>query len=193
MRCLIRAVAAIVVGSTATAARADGGECRVSGDLQAQVERCSAVIADAASRNHRAVAYLYRCQAHDLLGRHRKALEDCLTSADLNAEDSSTFNSLNIVYRNLGRLRESVDAATTAIGLKPEEGAAFAGRASAYCAMGRFADSLDDRLRAIELGYLAIDRVQRFLADRGFYGGEIDGTMGGGTRTALQAWTDNGC
>lgn len=185
--------AAIAITGAGMTAKADQAECRVQGDREAQVARCSEVIASASSRRDRAVAYLYRCQAQDLLGRHRKALEDCLTAADLNPNDAAIFNSLNIVYRNLGRFEDSVAAASTAIRMRPLAGAAFAGRAASYCTMGRYAESYEDRLQAIEIGYLEVVRVQRFLSDRGFYAGEIDGDLGSGSRAALRAWTDGGC
>lgn len=188
-------MAALAVGLAlpAGAVRADDADCRVSGDLKTQIDRCTDFIANAKTKRDRGVAYLYRCQAHDMLGDSEKALEDCLTSADLNPDDSSIYNSLNIIYRNLKRYEDSIKAADKAIELNDREGAHFAGRAATYCKMGRFDLSYQDRLRSIELGYLDVSRVQKILKERSYYTGEIDGKLGAGTRGALKAWTDNGC
>ncbi len=194
-------VAGIVMGGVAaiswiaTPAAAQSTDCRISGDNAGQIKRCTEVIANKrTSMNDRGIAYLYRCQAHDFGKQFTFALADCLTAADLNPDDSSVHNSLNIVYRNLGRLEESVDAASTAIKMTDgTKGAHFAGRAASLCKLGRVDQSVRDRVKAIELGYLGVEQVQSFLSNQGFYSGSPDGVMNRRTREALRAWTKSGC
>ena len=194
MRCLRFAVPAVLVLASPVWAQGNGGDCRVDGDLPGQIKRCSEIISDSTVlRPARGVAYLYRCQARDMQGDFSAALGDCLTSVDLNPDDASTYNSLNIVYRNLGRYRDSVAAATKAMELNPDEGSHYAGRAASYCKLGDYTASLKDRLKAIELGYLNVERVQEFLKSKGFYTKNVDGKMGDGTLKALRDWTDGGC
>ena len=122
-----------------------------------------------------------------------RALGDCLTAADLRPKDSSIYNSLSIVYRNLGRHRDAVDAANRAISLNDDRPAYYAGRAAANCKLGDVAASLEDRYRTIDLGYLKVQTLQRVLGDKGYYDGPRDGRMNRETRRGLRAWTEAGC
>lgn len=191
---VLGALAAICLTTVAPASAQDDADCRVRGDLNAQIDLCTDLIErSGTSARDRGVALLYRCQAYDMSGNPQRALEDCLAASGANPKDSSIFNSLNIVYRNLGRLEDSVRAADKAIALSGTEGAHFAGRAASYCKMGRVEQSVNDRVRSIELGYLSVERVQNFLSDRGFYRGVASGRMDDATREALRAWTRDGC
>ena len=192
---VLAAVAALCLTNVAPAsAQDDPADCRVRGDLEAQIQKCTNLIErSGTSIRDIGVALLYRCQAHDMGGRPQLALVDCLAATGANPKDSSIYNSLNIVYRNLGRLEDSVEAASKAISLSGTEGAHFAGRAASYCKLGNVQRSVDDRIRSIELGYLSASRVQSFLADRGFYNGAPSGEIDNATRRALEAWTRAGC
>lgn len=192
---VLAAVAALCLTNvTPASAQNDPADCRVRGDLEAQIQKCTNLIerSDTSARD-RGVALLYRCQAFDMGGRPQRALEDCLAASGANPKDSSIYNSLNIVYRNLGRLEDSVEAASKAISLSGTEGAHFAGRAASHCKLGNIQRSVDDRIRSIELGYLSASRVQNFLSDRGFYNGTPSGEIDYETRRALEAWTRAGC
>ena len=191
---VLGAIAAAFLTTVAPASAQDAADCRVRGDLDAQIRKCTDLIErSGTSARDRGVALLYRCQAFDMGGNPQRALEDCLAASGANPKDSSIYNSLNIVYRNLGRLEDSVAAASKAISLSGTEGAHFAGRAASYCKLGEVELSVDDRVRSIELGYLSASRVQNFLADRGFYRGTPSGRMDNATRRALEDWTRAGC
>lgn len=185
-------VGAALFGGAAVA-QSRPGDCRVRGDLAGQIARCTAIIGDRnVDKVERGVALLYRCQAYDMDRKPDLALADCLTATEMNT-DSSTWNSLNIVYRNLGRLEDSLEAANRAIRMSPDKGGYYAGRAATLCRMGQVDRSLSDRLRSAELGYLKVDRIQQLLISRGFYDGQVDGRMTEATRAALRRWTEAGC
>ena len=169
-------------------------DCRVKGDMQRQVEACTSTIArSGVSASDRGAAYLYRCQAFDLMRQSGRALGDCLTAADLRPRDSSIYNSLSIVYRNLGRHRDAVDAANQAINLNDDRPNYYAGRAAANCKLGDVEASLEDRYRTIDMGHLNVQTLQRVLSERGFYNGPRDGRFNRETRRGLRAWTEAGC
>lgn len=158
------------------------------------VQACSVLIADgSAPQNMLGLAYLYRCQAKDLLGQPGDALADCLASRDLIPEEFQLFNSLSIVYRRLGRPDEALAAAQQAMDLAPDKHAAWNGRANARCDLGLYEESYSDRLKALDLGRFTAKGVQRLLKDKGYYKAKIDGDFGRGSRAALRAWTKAGC
>lgn len=168
--------------------------CENASSLAQQMEACTAVINDASrSQRDRGIAYLYRCQAKDIGGDAQSALPDCLEATRLNPGDSSAFNSLAIVFDNLGQYDEAVRAASQAIEVDPTYGNAYNTRSNAYCRGQQVQPSVQDRLKAMELGRLSADGMQRFLQSKGFYDGAITGEFGLASIQALTAWTEAVC
>ena len=188
MRLLI-AAAILLAGSLPAAAQSK--DCR-NEDRTKQIEQCTAIIRDATvSDPRKATAYLYRCQAHDMLKRYNEARIDCLEALRL-GDDPSAWNSLSIVYQNRGRLNDAVDASNKAVA-KSDRANYLNTRSNANCRAGNVDASVRDRMEAMNRGHFKPASVQSILKSKGYYNGLLDGKFGESSRAALRAWTRDGC
>lgn len=188
------AITAVFLAMTASLpAAAQSEDCRRD-DTAAQVKACTATIRNlGASKSQKSIAYLYRCQAHDVRGDYSEARIDCLESLRL-ADDASTWNSLSIVYQNMGRLNDAIDASNSAVS-RGGRGIAnyYNTRSNAHCKAGNVNASVNDRIEAMNRGKFKPKTVQSLLKNKGYYNGLLDGKFGSGSKTALRAWTRDGC
>lgn len=169
-------------------------ECGDRTDPQKMVSACTVVIEDPqASETNKGVAFLYRCQAKDMLGDANGALPDCLEAQWKNQDDPSLYNSLTIIYLKLDQPAKALEAADRGVALKPNDGNYINGRANARCAQGQYEGAYSDRLRALELGRFSAKGLQGALQKRGYYDGALDGQFGPGSKAALKDWTFAGC
>ncbi|MEM7189719.1 MAG: tetratricopeptide repeat protein [Pseudomonadota bacterium] len=183
---------AILLMSLATPASAQDSDCR-DNNREIQIGKCTNVIKNATSDQDRAAGYLYRCQAHDMLGNYADALADCQESLALNPSDSSIHNSISIIYQNLGRHQQAVTASTRAIEDNDTVAGYYNTRANAHCGVGNVDQSINDRMLAMNKGLYTPQRIQEILKNKGYYNGAIDGSFGAGSRAALRSWTLDGC
>lgn len=190
---IIPALLALIV--TAPAHADDWTVCGDRSNPGSMLAACSMLINDpAVSRNDRAVAYLYRCQAKDMQGRTGDALEDCLASASINDRDASLYNSLTIIYLKLNDPAKALQAAERGVELEPDDGGYFNGRANARCAYGLYDGAYEDRLRALDLGRFSPASLKNALRRNGYFDGDAaDGEFGADAKTALRRWTFAGC
>jgi len=173
-------------------AQSNDEDCR-DNDRAKQVRLCTQQIANAGNDNRKKqIGFLYRCQAHDMLGNFELAVEDCRESLKF-GEDASTHNSLAIIFQNMKRFNDAIAESTKAIEGNRDRGNYYNTRANGHCAAKNFDASYDDRMSALSKGHFTAESLQRALKKRGYYSGEIDGDFGQSSRTSLRNWTFAGC
>lgn len=181
-----------IVGMTVPAHSQSKTDCRDS-DRAKQVRLCTQVIANAGNdTSKKVVGFLYRCQAHDMLGNYELAVEDCKESLKY-GDDASTHNSLAIIYQNMKRYSDAIAESTKAIRGNPERGNYYNTRANGNCAAKNFQAAYEDRLAALNKGHFSAVGLQKALKKRGYYDGVVDGDFGPTSRVSLQNWTNAGC
>lgn len=94
---------------------------------------------------------------------------------------------------HLGDMEAARAAFDHAIDVGSKDALAHWWRATVHCRLGAIDASIADRLRGLELGHSSPGRYQAFLANQGYYTGDVDGRFGPGSRQALRAYTENGC
>jgi tetratricopeptide (TPR) repeat protein len=192
MRRLAIAIAGLFLALSTSAQAQVNTDCRNT-DRDQQVRLCTNVIQQANSDSDKAVGYLYRCQAYDILGRYKLALVDCREAQKLNPADTSVHNSLAIIYYNLGQFQDALAEVSEAIKANPQRAGYYNVRANTHCRLGNFDASYDDRMSALTKGYFSAEALQGVLKRGGFYTGSIDGNFGAGSKQALRKWTRAGC
>jgi len=194
MRKLLATV--IFVGTAAFTLSANAqsdNDCRVADDRVKQVRTCTQMIANAGDDQQKiSIGFLYRCQAHDMLGNYELAVEDCLESLKF-GEDASTHNSLAIIYQNMKRYDESIAESTKAIKGNSDRANYYNTRANGNCAAKNFEAAYQDRMAALQKGHFTAEGLQKAMKSRGFYEGAIDGNFDAASQTAVKTWTYAGC
>ena len=103
------------------------------------------------------------------------------------------YNNRGLAYYGLGDYARAIEDLDQALRIDPGDANAYKNRAIAHCKLGQVKASLDDRMQTLRLGAFAAKDVQRYLRDRGFYKGAIDGDFGPASRKALRDWITAGC
>lgn len=184
-------IAVGTIGMTAPVQAQSNDDCR-NNDRAKQVQQCTQMIANAGDDRQKSIGFLYRCQAHDMLGNFKLALADCKESLKF-GEDASTHNSLAIIYQNLGDYSSAVAESTKAIRGNPDRGNYYNTRANGNCKAKNYQASYEDRLAALNKGHFSPSSLQTALKNRGYYSGNVDGNFGTGSKSALRNWTFAGC
>lgn len=181
-----------IVGMTMPAHSQSQTDCR-DDDRAKQVRLCTQVIANSGNDNDKkVVAFLYRCQAHDMLGNYELAVADCLESLKF-GEDASTHNSLAIIYQNMKRYNDSIVESTKAINGNSNRANYYNTRANGNCAAKNFEAAYQDRLSALQKGHFTAEGLQKAMKSRGYYQGAVDGNFGESSKAALKSWSFAGC
>jgi tetratricopeptide (TPR) repeat protein len=187
---ILLTVSLFLIGASAAYAQNDAnlGTCGDESDRARQIRACTQIIQGASANNaRRAGAYLYRCQAKDLLKQTAGAIADCERSISLRGTDPSSWNSMAIVYQGAKRWQDAIQAATHAITIGGDRiGNYYNTRANARCGAKEIYGSVADRIQAIKHGRLNASTTQKFLKKQGFYQGAIDGAFGPASENALQ-------
>ena len=192
-RLVSAAAVAMALAAPVANAQADKDDCRVKDDRAKQVRTCTEQIARAGDDKYaKRVGFLYRCQAHDMLGNFQLALADCRDSLQF-GEDASTHNSISIILQNMGRNSEAINESNLAIKGNPQQGNYYNTRSNANCALGNYNAAVNDRMKALQFGYFTPKGLQNILKRRGYYNGALDGNFGGASKAALKNWTEAGC
>ena len=108
---------------------------------------------------------------------------------------SWAYNNRGLGYRRLGDLQRALVEYNESLRLKRDNVEALGNRAYVYDLLGQNDASIRDWERQLEYGGAKwVKRAQKYLKDRGFYRGAIDGKYGSGTQRALRACVpDPGC
>ena len=106
---------------------------------------------------------------------------------------ADAYSNRGNAYGYLGEYRRAIEDFDQVLRLDPGNSRAYSHRARARCHLGQVEASLDDFMQAIRLNASFIEPWQRYLRDRGFYMGAIDGDFGPASRKALRDWITAGC
>lgn len=98
------------------------------------------------------------------------------------------YSNRGLGYRRQGDLEQALVDYNEAIRLRPNYPDAYGNRAYLLDLMGRYDEAITDWETALRQGGPdRVKRAQKYLQDKGFYKGKIDGKYGPNSRKALRA------
>ena len=86
---------------------------------------------------------------YDILGEHRRAIEDYDTAISLDPSDAIAYTSRGLAYTNLGEFRRAIEDYDTAISLDPNDTIAYRNKGEAYDTLGEHRRAIRDYDTAI--------------------------------------------
>jgi tetratricopeptide (TPR) repeat protein len=140
-----------------------------------------------------AQAFNNRGNAHARLGELEKALADHDRAIAIDATDPKAFNNRAADHMDMGNHSAALPDLDRALLLDPDYGEAIKNRAVARCKTGDVEGAYPEFLRGLDVGKFEPRWLQRFLREKGHYGGAIDGMFGPGSKSALRNWVRSGC
>ncbi|MEM9139085.1 MAG: tetratricopeptide repeat protein [Pseudomonadota bacterium] len=116
------------------------------------------------------------------------ACTQAIQSGEWSGEGLSwAYNNRGLGYRMQDKLQDALKDYDEALRLNPKNILALGNRSYALDQLGRHAEAIRDWEASLRLGGAeTVKQAQRYLRDKGYYTGAIDGLYGGGSKSALR-------
>jgi len=151
----ILSLIAVVLFVSALAAPARAGmadDCVQEYDWDLKISGCTAVIRSGQWQGKGlAAAYSNRCMAHNGVGRHDRAIEDCNQALRLDPGFVAAYYNRGIAYYALGDTARAIKDYDQALRLDPGLAEAYTIRGSAYGSLGEYRRAIEDSDQALRL------------------------------------------